>query len=61
LALVTPGIRPMRTDFNDQKRIMTPNDAIASGSSFLVIGRPIIQSKNPLQTLIEINNSLEKS
>ncbi len=59
--LVTPGIRPKGTDLNDQKRIMTPNDAIASGSSFLVIGRPIIQSKNPLQTLIEINNSLEKS
>lgn len=57
--LVTPGIRPEGSDANDQKRIMTPAMAINSGSSYLVIGRPITQSSSPLEVLEEINNSLE--
>ncbi len=56
--LVTPGIRPAGSDVNDQKRIMTPKDALDSGSSYLVIGRPITQAENPVQALEEINSSI---
>ncbi len=54
--LVTPGIRPLGTAANDQKRIVTPTDAIALGSDYLVIGRPITKSNNPqsaLQSIID--------
>ncbi|MUK61117.1 orotidine-5'-phosphate decarboxylase [Aliivibrio fischeri] len=56
--LVTPGIRPAGSDVGDQKRIMTPVDAITAGSDYLVIGRPITQAENPSQVLNEINLSL---
>lgn len=56
--LVTPGIRPAGSDVNDQKRIMTPKDALNSGSSYLVIGRPITQAPNPVQALQDINASI---
>ncbi|MUJ38695.1 orotidine-5'-phosphate decarboxylase [Aliivibrio fischeri] len=56
--LVTPGIRPVGADVGDQKRIMTPIDAITAGSDYLVIGRPITQAENPSQVLNEINLSL---
>ncbi|MBZ9855603.1 orotidine-5'-phosphate decarboxylase [Mesorhizobium sp. CA13] len=42
MAVVTPGIRPAGSDHGDQKRVMTPADAIRSGSSHLVVGRPIV-------------------
>lgn len=44
---VVPGIRPELSQHNDQKRVMTPSQAIASGADFLVIGRPITQSDSP--------------
>jgi orotidine-5'-phosphate decarboxylase len=47
MVLVTPGIRPSGTSSDDQKRIMTPSAAIAAGSNYLVVGRPIIESKDP--------------
>ena len=56
--LVTPGIRPANADSNDQKRIMTPQKAIAAGASYLVIGRPITQAENPLRALQHINQDL---
>jgi orotidine-5'-phosphate decarboxylase len=56
--LVTPGIRLADSAVDDQRRIVTPQKAMQLGSDYLVIGRPITQSANPLQTLIEINNSL---
>lgn len=56
--LVTPGIRPVNSVADDQRRIVTPQDAIAWGSDYLVIGRPITRSENPLKTLIEINRSI---
>ncbi|GAM54817.1 orotidine 5'-phosphate decarboxylase [Vibrio ishigakensis] len=56
--LVTPGIRPAGAAVGDQKRIMTPVDAISAGSDYLVIGRPITQAENPSQVLADINASL---
>ena len=53
--LVTPGIRLAEDSTDDQKRVMTPVDAVQSGSDYLVIGRPITQAENPLQKLEVIN------
>ncbi|MDG0968317.1 MAG: orotidine-5'-phosphate decarboxylase [Porticoccaceae bacterium] len=56
--LTTPGIRLAKASKDDQRRIMTPVDAVSLGSDYLVIGRPITMSSDPLATLIAINNSL---
>lgn len=45
--IVTPGIRPAEADAGDQKRVETPSAAIRNGSSYLVIGRPIVKAKDP--------------
>ena len=52
--LVTPGIRPANVNQDDQSRVVTPQDALNNGASFLVIGRPITQASNPLQALENI-------
>lgn len=58
LLLVTPGIR-LSTDIkDDQRRIMTPKAALAAGSSYLVMGRPITQSEHPSALLQQINQGL---
>ena len=57
--IVTPGIRVNdKIKSDDQKRIETPKKAIDLGANYLVIGRPITESKNPLKVLKEINKSL---
>ncbi|EPR4991531.1 orotidine-5'-phosphate decarboxylase [Vibrio navarrensis] len=56
--LVTPGIRPQGSEQGDQRRIMTPVEAIAAGSDYLVIGRPITQAASPADVLESINTSL---
>lgn len=58
LQLVTPGIRPAGSALDDQKRILTPKQAITAGSDFLVIGRPITKAEEPMRVLEEIVNSL---
>ena len=47
LAVVTPGIRPLGSEKGDQKRVMTPGDAIRAGSSHLVVGRPVVKAGDP--------------
>ena len=56
--LVTPGIRLPESATDDQRRIVSPTDAIALGSDYLVIGRPITRSSNPVATLNQINQTL---
>ena len=57
--LVTPGIRPATASLDDQKRVATPNAALKMGSSYLVIGRPITQSPNPLEALQAIHQECQ--
>ena len=47
MVLVTPGVRPVGADIGDQKRVMTPAKAIAAGSDYLVVGRPILAADDP--------------
>lgn len=56
--LVTPGIRTADASADDQKRIMTPERAVEAGSDYLVIGRAITKSDNPIQTMKDIYASL---
>ncbi|MFT0212526.1 orotidine-5'-phosphate decarboxylase [Pseudomonas sp. F1_0610] len=58
LQLVTPGIRPAGSALDDQKRILTPKQAIQAGSDYLVIGRPITKAEQPIDRLEEIVQSL---
>lgn len=58
--LVTPGIRPAGSATDDQRRIMTPVDAITAGSDYLVIGRPITQSDDPVGVLRTINSEISQ-
>ncbi|HDN26289.1 MAG TPA: orotidine-5'-phosphate decarboxylase [Thioploca sp.] len=57
--LVTPGIRPANRSQNDQKRVMTPAQALKLGADFLVIGRPVTAAPEPAQALLEIEASIE--
>lgn len=59
LQLITPGIRPAGSAADDQRRILTPTEAMASGSDYLVIGRPIAQAANPAQALAAVVAELE--
>ncbi|MBF7687664.1 orotidine-5'-phosphate decarboxylase [Acinetobacter rathckeae] len=57
-SLVTPGIRPEGSSSDDQKRIVTPPQAIEAGATHLVIGRPITKSAHPRETLQQIIQSI---
>ena len=62
MILVVPGIRTtknLQRKKDDQKRTLTPKEAIKLGADFLVIGRPITKSKNPLNTIKKINQSIQ--
>ena len=56
--LITPGIRLTDSASDDQRRIVSPAQAIEQGSDYLVIGRPITQAENPMHILQKINSSL---
>jgi orotidine-5'-phosphate decarboxylase len=54
IELVVPGIRPAWSETGDQKRIMTPREALEAGANYLVVGRPIIAHKNPRAALKKV-------
>lgn len=56
--LIVPGIRPAGSAASDQKRVMTPQDALALGADILVIGRPITEASDPLAAVRGISTSL---
>jgi orotidine-5'-phosphate decarboxylase len=58
--LVTPGIRLDPAASDDQKRTMTPHQALAAGANYLVIGRPITRAPNPLQMLKQIQQQISR-
>ncbi len=58
--LGTPGIRPAGSEAGDQRRIMTPEQALSAVVDYMVIGRPVTQSVDPAQTLKDTNPSLKR-
>jgi orotidine-5'-phosphate decarboxylase len=46
--IVTPGIRPRNGEPNDQQRVMTPREAVEAGVDYIVVGRPILEAKDPV-------------
>ena len=56
--LITPGIRPAGSAADDQRRVMTPVEAVRNGSTYLVIGRPVTAADDPLGVLLTINSEL---
>ena len=62
MLIVVPGIRleNQNNTKDDQKRILTPKEAIKLGADYLVVGRPIVESNNPLKTIKEINKSINE-
>ncbi|AJD39701.1 orotidine-5'-phosphate decarboxylase [Rhizobium sp. SEMIA 4085] len=59
MAIVTPGIRPAGSERGDQKRVMTPADALKAGSSHLVVARPIVKAPDPKEAARAILAEME--
>lgn len=59
--LVTPGVRPRGSDVGDQRRVVTPGEAIALGASHLVVGRPITRADDPQAALEAIRAEIGES
>ena len=57
--VVTPGIRPAWAAAQDQKRIMTPAEAMEKGADYLVIGRPVTRATSPHQAFLKILAEIE--
>lgn len=57
--LVTPGVRPASAAIGDQKRVMTPRDALVAGADYLVIGRPITAADDPLAALVATETEIQ--
>ncbi|MBI2088209.1 MAG: orotidine-5'-phosphate decarboxylase [Deltaproteobacteria bacterium] len=59
--IVTPGIRLQKGKRNDQKRIMTPEDAVRAGVDYIVVGRPVLEAKDPLEAVRELIAEMERA
>ena len=59
--VVTPGIRPEGSAHDDQKRVATPRTALAEGSDFLVVGRPIVKAAQPREAAQKIIEEIRSS
>jgi len=57
--IVTPGIRPAEANRDDQQRVMTPHDAVRAGVDYIVVGRPILESKDPVKAARTIVAEME--
>lgn len=57
--MITPGVRPVNTEKSDQKRTVTPREAMEAGADYLVIGRPITDAKDPKKAAQDIISSLQ--
>lgn len=57
--IVTPGIRPSGSDRGDQRRVTTPEVALRNGADYLVVGRPILQSRDPQKVASEILSEIQ--
>ena len=58
--IVSPGVRPQRAKRNDQRRVMTPEEAIRAGADYIVVGRPIMEAKDPMRAAQEIITEMER-
>lgn len=58
--IITPGVRPEWAAANDQKRVMTPKEAVAAGASYLVVGRPITAAADPVDAVKRIVSEMEE-
>ena len=59
--LVTPGIRPSGADVGDQKRVATPAVAVEAGSTYLVVGRPIVEAPDPIKATLAIQEEIDQA
>ncbi|MFM7141320.1 MAG: orotidine-5'-phosphate decarboxylase, partial [Alphaproteobacteria bacterium] len=59
--IVTPGVRPRQAEWGDQKRVMTPGEAIRNGADYLVVGRPILDAPDPAAAAREIVSDMERA
>lgn len=59
--VVTPGVRPSGVGPDDQKRVMTPAQAITGGSDYIVVGRPIVSAKDPARAAQSIIEEMENA
>lgn len=59
--LITPGIRPGGTTLHDQSRVLTPAQAIAAGSDYLVVGRPVLQAPDPVLAARQILDEMAEA
>jgi len=57
--IVSPGIRPEKGKRNDQRRVMTPEEAVRAGVDYIVVGRPIVEAKDPLGAAREMIAEME--
>jgi orotidine-5'-phosphate decarboxylase len=57
--IVSPGVRPEKGKRNDQRRVMTPEEAVRAGVDYIVVGRPIIEAKDPLGAAREMIAEME--
>ena len=59
--IVTPGIRPKGVSQGDQQRITTPAEAIKRGANYIVVGRPILEAKDPVKAALNILDEIGKA
>jgi orotidine-5'-phosphate decarboxylase len=59
LTIVTPGVRPAGSDTGDQRRVMTPGEAIRCGADYLVIGRPVTAAPSPREAFLRIAEEVD--